>query len=448
MSAISTTRVVIIAGAILAGVGGMIVTAPSGPHSGPTGTATPTGTPSGVANAWVDQDGGSCAHNTVPFSYTDATACPTLDAAWDTLLDGETARVAAGTSYGAQTITGTRTAPTYIIGASKPSVTIGALTTTAPNLVLRDVTVNVGNTIAVGWVGGNNVTLENVDVLGGQATVNLGGVNGAVWRGGEFGGPNPFARDCPGQHEPFELFGSLNTTISGVTLWPQAVREASPNCVDGHYHLETFRIDQGAANIRIESNRFKVGDASNSATIFITESPPGSGQPHDITIQNNIFEGGTNASNIIATQSPAISTCSNYIVAYNTFLGGESVNFSGCTTWPGTQIIGNLGPHQNLSCWGATSWVKNTWQHQFSSTMCGSDVRVAGTSFASENLGIDSTGHLLPGSPGINAGETPGPTDYCTATLGLTGLGSIDFDNEVRPFAGAGICDAGADEKQ
>jgi hypothetical protein len=68
---------------------------------------------------------------------------------------------------------------------------------------------------------------------------------------------------------------------------------------------------------------------------------------------------------------------------------------------------------------------------------------VSGTNFEIGALGLGADYVPTGGSAVIDAGEAPGASDHCTATLGLTGLGSRDRTGTTR---GGDTCDAGAFE--
>ena len=76
-------------------------------------TATPAPSPSAtptMANLWNDGNGGTCARQATAGAYSDATACGSIDAAWDAALPGDVVVLKKG-QYGAQTVTGNKTSP-------------------------------------------------------------------------------------------------------------------------------------------------------------------------------------------------------------------------------------------------------------------------------------------------------------------------------------------------
>ena len=62
------------------------------------------------ANLWVDSNGGQCTRSGTPAVYRDATACGSIDAAWDACRPGDTIIIRAGV-YAAQMVTGDKAAP-------------------------------------------------------------------------------------------------------------------------------------------------------------------------------------------------------------------------------------------------------------------------------------------------------------------------------------------------
>src|SRR4051812_46606823 len=97
-----------------------------------------------------------------------------------------------------------------------------------------------------------------------------------------------------------------NITVPGGTL------HELPNSVASN-HLEIIRVDTGTSNVLIEGNRFYSNQESTS-TIFITNINTEPGDPHDITIENNMFGSAPDAYYHIATQTPVIQTCLNIAI--------------------------------------------------------------------------------------------------------------------------------------
>ena len=214
-----------------------------------------------------------------------------------------------------------------------------------------------------------------------------------------------------------------NITVQGVTFHDLT------NSVSGN-HMEIIRIDTGTSNVLIDGNRFYNNQESTS-TIFITNISSEPGDPHDITIQNNMFGQIPNAYYHIATQTPVIQTCLNIAILYNSFAGSPTT-MGGCTSKVNTTIVGNVGP-RGSGCESGATYRYNVWQYT-SSAKCGATDKVVVGSSGTGLLGFANPGagdmHLTAGSPAIAAGD-PG------------NFPATDYDGQTRPATP----DAGADER-
>jgi hypothetical protein len=156
---------------------------------------------------------------------------------------------------------------------------------------------------------------------------------------------------------------------------------------------------------------------------------------------NNVFEAGPGNEAVVINSTQ--TACVGFKIAYNTMLAGYG-GVDGCTgATTGMEWIGNLGHRQAFGdCKG--TYTRNVWQdtHTLSCPHNGggADTWVTGPRFGVGNLGVSGDGSLEEDSPAIDAGES----DFCTARLGRTGLGSADLSGTTRPVGDH--CDAGAVE--
>ena len=81
------------------------------------------------------------------------------------------------------------------------------------------------------------------------------------------------------------------------------------------------------------------------------------------------------------------------------------------------------------------------WQDSSDITCDPSDTWVEGTRYGIDEFNLDADYRPNSGSVVIDAGETPGASDYCTGDLG-----SVDRDDNPRPVGSR--CDSGAFERQ
>lgn len=437
---------------VVAVVAAIIVAGGLGQGGGePTPAPTPTPASDGAtAHLWVDDDGGTCARQGSEAAYSDSAACPSFDAAWDAATAGDRIRVVAG-KYGSQTITGDKASETTIAGAGVDEVTVGDLNTNGQNLLIENMTVDVGGAHGEGWSMTSNVTARNLNVHGRFANVTFSADN-VTWDGGEFGGPpgdkRAGERSCgtggsPQDPEPILIAGGASdVTIDGINVTGQRAGGSAVCAPDG-FHLDYVRIDGGADDVIIRNSRFQRladdGPGGTSGTIFITAFAGGNST--DVTIANNVFEAGAGNQAVVinATQTE----CAGFKIAYNTMLPGYG-GVDGCTgSNTGMEWIGNLGPRQGFGdCKG--TYTRNVWQDTQALSCphngAGADTWVAGPRFGVGALGVNGDGSLDEGSAAIDAGEI----EFCTAKRRRAGLGSVDLAGTKRPAGAA--CDAGAVE--
>jgi hypothetical protein len=382
-----------------------------------------------VANLWVDTNGGTCTRSATPVAYNDSVACGSFDAAWDAASAGDTIRVKAAT-YPAQIVDGNKTSETKIIGEDGTRVagvaacaqafgSDGAFCANADFMTLENVTIdalNNQNVSSGSQINASNVTYHNVNIFGDYVSISIDGPN-FTWQHGSHGqdGIDGKPRTCEfSAGEPVWIFAA-NATLDDIRFNPKKIQPGGVNnyCgADVTPHLETIRTESGAINTTIKNSWFVAGSDAGSGHIFTSTGAPG------LKLINNVFEPVNGSYSIQA----ASSAC-DWTVAYNTFEQGVVLGCQSSSTW-----VGNLGV-SFPGCEGTHT--KNVWQD---TGTCGTD-----TFIGSQSLGIGSGGHLIDGSPAIDAAETAGATDYCTHSLG-----ALDFEGEIRPSGAA--CDAGADE--
>lgn len=394
--------------------------------STPTPTATPTATPTptptatpspSTANLWVDGSG-SCLRNATAAAYSngDGHDCSSIQAALAAAAAGGDTIGLKGGTYGAQTLTTDKTSLTTVFLANGETATLGNLEMGA-NFVTIDkgsgTDLNFGSwnsetsvhdialkgaDVADVFLGGTGLTLSNITMQGGSV---------GPWESGGFASP---------------FYVQLTTSTTGLVIDGVNFHDITTNPPTDH--VEVIRIDGNASNVTIKNSRFVDNIDVDTSTIFITTVSDSSTQPHDITIENNLF--GPNGSAPFATKvrDPNIVDCTNIVIQYNTFTGDTPWTHSSCSTFSGTVLRGNLGsqaPDDSCSAEGADH---NVWGEI--RTACGTDTVTSGS------LGFDTDGyHILSSSIAKAAGSTTAP--------------SRDYDGDTRP-CGSSSADAGADE--
>src|SRR5256885_1936568 len=260
-----------------------------GASASTTSATAPSAPSKPSANLWVDPDGGRCNRSGDKVAYRSATACASIDAAWDACHPGDRIAIAPGV-YGPQTITGNKSAPGCVVNGQR-GTTIGDLQTSGAFFTLENVKVDVGTAKQEGGKDrASNVTLKNVDLHGPFVTVDIYRVSNVRWLGGELGvaGRDGGRRVCGEDAQPVQIGEADHILISGVRFHPQDADLTPSSCSSNGQHLEMIRIDGGTSFFTLRDSTFDSGDHSNTASVFITE-PGGSIDPHGLTFENNFF---------------------------------------------------------------------------------------------------------------------------------------------------------------
>jgi hypothetical protein len=351
--------------------------------------------------------------------------------AYQVAAPGDTVEVAAG-AYGPQTLAAKAGAAAPAVSfqpAAGATVTLADLVTQGSYISLRDMSVPTGSNHGRGWLNtGSNITLDNVDVTGPWANVQLTGGSNVTWKNSGLGTPgNTAKRLCAsGDHEPMELSNISNLLLSNIDFYPFQPELGNPACgPDNNMHLETIRVWDDVDGWRLERSRFHRGDGSGSARVFFSKIS--GGDPKNITFVNNWFGDSSGTVSIYLT---ANSACSNYTFAYNAW---EEGFVDDCSPKTSLKMVGNTGTQPNyLPCMG-TANIRDLWVWS-SAGNCGTDQWLVdpGNSLAAYKYAADGY-HLQANSPGINQGET----SEC-----MTLTGGVDIDGRPR----SGPCDAGPDE--
>jgi hypothetical protein len=379
------------------GSAGSGVTAPPADGTGDQPIPGVSGGAGGVtADVWVDTNGGTCTRS-VDAAYSDAAACSSFSGAYTAANSGDTVRIKTG-DY-----------PTQSVGGADTVTFIGETGTRI------DTQANTNHGLSFS----GNSTVQNVDVGGDRPHVFFSGANN-TWESsdleegtGEFtcaaGDALPILIYATDLEDPVE-----NTTLRDVVIGPQYNQAVGDTCGGDPKHMEGIRIDQNVDTVMIDRVTFLPGGDWGSGHIFITTpQETTTTNPTNITIRNSKFYG---ASMSFHMQVNSNAECANMTLAYNTFYAHEPWDFCDNQN-TGTRMIGNLG-FRPQSCYSGVTFTANVWQWS-SGTACGTDTRVAGDDFETTNLGINATTlDLEAGSVAIDAGETPGASDYCTGDLG------------------------------
>jgi chitodextrinase len=333
-------------------------TPPPPPPPAPTPPPAPPTT--GAANLWVDPSGGSCNRAGTPGSYVDAQACGTLDAAWDAAQSGDTILVKTGTYTASQTITGSKSADTFVLAApgESPKFTSQTINLNADHIVIGDdqATERTGMWLGSVDVGGRYVTMRNIDVTcddtapwtlyGGKCNARLGDTSGGglcandfQMLGGSIGPTIDGVSGSPGESKLCWWGGNESgMTFDGVRFHDNRI--AAPGT-----HTECLFF-AGGNNVTIRNSRF---EGCNVYAIYVTHcgdsgcSPTQYPRARNVTIENNTFQRVQNRAQSELRLGAYGVRFENWTIRGNTFVNGDATwatNGEGAT-YSGVVVSGN-----------------------------------------------------------------------------------------------------------
>jgi hypothetical protein len=271
--------------------------------------------------------------------------CKTLQRAYNVAQPGEGVDVLSG-SYPDQEISGNNRGPSVVFAPSPgANVQLGWLYIHADNVELRDFT-------AGGWVAywdsdgftARNLTIHHFEIYGASNLRVLGGSVGPSYTPGESTPPN-YISWGNGTVEP------KNILIDGVRFHDFRRGFAAD-------HMECMMVS-GGDGITIRDSWFTRCDIFD---IYFTQWS-GPGPPHDITLENNIFDVSTSDSqpgdtSLAVWFGDHMDSFKNITVRYNTALQEIGI---GENPKQNVSFVGNLAPLPARSCDSAIHYSHNVW---------------------------------------------------------------------------------------
>ena len=397
-------------------------------------SAAPPPPEHGGANLWIDSGGGSCERHAEPAGYTSDEACGSLAVAYAKAETGDEIRVKAG-AYPPQDLRRSNprlTGAVTIRPAKGETVTFASLTTDGDHVTIRNIAIPVGATPRRGWFStGSDVTLQNVDISGPEATVDITGGTRVTYRDSDFGTPrNTTIRQCAtGNGMPFQVSPARDVLIENVDFHP-FIADRGPDCgPDGVLHLETIRIGDDVQDMTISRSRFLEGDGSGTARILQTGA--GGVDTTGLKIVNTwIGPASKGAIGNSVHLAGGSASCEGFVIAYSYWVGG--MNDAMCPTKPA--YYGNLGTIPDYADCPGSDAAANLWVWSAPKTDCGTDRWLVDAAMLDAYRHAADGFHLTADSPAVDAGQELAACEELT--------GGVDIDGEPR----AGRCDAGPDE--
>ena len=391
----------------------------------------------GTANFWVDTNGGTCARSATPAAYVDATACATLNAAYQAASLGDSVLIKAG-AYDAQTIDDEPTKDTTGLAAdvvfdeaagesaSFPSITLGTglQTNTGPDhLTIKNVELTGDSSLTIWGDETWDVTFDAVDMK----SFYMNGVQDVTIKNSDIG---PLTISSPVGPGNSKIDGGTpannNVTIGPGNVFHEYVFGSTCIAYGGanDCHGEALIIF-GGTNINVKGNWFWKNE-----TYDVMLQPIGAGTP-SITIENNWFgrtqnAGGTCCGNG-AQRGTAVCLCFNnptgVLVRGNSFASGESLVFENTGTATNVRATGNIFG-VSASCISGVTYTYNTWTGGTPCTGTGNTTMAV--------LPYVNTSDVGAGNYHLTGAETTAADNAWTPTTGDDAL-TDDYDLQSRP---------------
>jgi hypothetical protein len=393
------TRLIVAAAALaLAAGGGGIWLASAGSHGGSS------------------CEGPTCLLHVAP-SGDDANACTeeapclTFDRAYHAAAPGQTVEVAAG-KYPEQKLTydATKTSPDDVVFRPAPGA----------NVVTRDIILGTDRYTAgashvtfrglamSGWLvegcgspggtaqcasgpesGGDDVSFVDDTVRGGvfvNSATNVSMIGGSV---------GPGVNYHPDVQNSYLMKKRPRNILFDGVLFHDWTRTAKACDSSGLCHVECLQISSGDY-ITIRNSRFRHCDIFD---VHMDDGVSwGTGFPTHVTVENNFFAASTDGAHYPVYYALSIYGGSHVLVRNNSWV--QQPRFPPRKN-PARdfKVVGNLGPYSQPACDRRISYAHNVWL----GARCGAtDRRVSSLGFRRPGA-LDL--HLLPGSPGIDAGD-------------------------------------------
>lgn len=315
--------------------------------------------------------------------------CGSFDRAYDLAQSGQVIEALPG-SYGAQAITGTKSAPKVIVRLA--GSTVDEMRVEADNLEIQGG--KIGYWEARGESDG--FTARGVDsglfgIYGSSNTSVIGGDVGPSYAPGGVSSPVFITIGANGDPR--------NVLIDGVLF--HDFRAGQP-----FQHLECVQI-VAADGLTIRNSRFQRCDIYS---LFFTEWA-GPNPPHDILLENNWFDTSTADGQYCCTSYAVVFSghmdyYTNIVVRYNSLK--QPFVFDGAGVRTNVRVVGNVGVSDG--CDPRISYAHNVWQWDSVSVACSATDRVVlGARYQIDKLGFVDAGaldlRLASGSPAIDRGD-------------------------------------------
>ena len=236
------------------------------------------------ANLWIDPDGGNCTRSATPASYSDATACGSLQNAYNAANGGDIIRIVGG-NYTGQTISGSKSSLVSMIVDTGTMALSGGLSVSASNISIKGpgtaYSMTLGNLTST--PASTNITIDGwtFDKKGGTGAAGyLSSIDGATIKNSTFmnnlNESMVFTDGGPGA-------GMKNITWDN-NVFHDALTDAAGEAAAVH----TECVYGGAgSNITFRNNHFY---KCRTMDLFVTTANHDTMMPKNYTLENNIFE--------------------------------------------------------------------------------------------------------------------------------------------------------------
>jgi hypothetical protein len=397
-----------------------------------------------TANIWVDSNGGTCVDQASLTAYVDADACATFDAANDVAQSGDTIRVKSGTTYGAQSITGTNgrtSAATF-----KPETDAGTISVSA----MVEVTGSWLTFQKLVWTDQTNELddiTKLIKITGGASNIRVEDSDGSLFQvfaasfvtisGGDWG-PCHVSSATPGEACAPKIAADGAQYATDVVVENTSIHDMTT--YDPGSHTGGLMVFSGNERVTIRGNKLWnttvygifLAHCCGSTSVY---------QAKDVLIENNWISSTTNYMISLCKESLSYE---NVLIRYNSGRGGGvcmCANADQCAsagTYTNVRLVGNVNDYVSnpVGCTWPTNVTLNYEVYKSNAgTSCGGTN--TGTTTQQFVNSVDTSAinlHLVDTSVVANNFVTDNTGDYVLST---------DYDGASR----SSPRDAGSDEQ-
>jgi hypothetical protein len=393
---------------VAVGAGAVATAAAAGIAISIVATHATTATALPVANIWVDLAAkGQCQRLASPAAYSDAAACPSLEAAYSKAEGGDTILVRQG-SYPSQTVPARSLGTNRVTIAKDPAGSAPTWPTLSVNAsyVTADGFTSTGTTSERGIVvSGNNVTIANFST---QALWASGTADFLTLLHGNVGPTN----GCSEPEDGIQTGTFFSDITTDVTIDDVSVHGTSGFTQCG-VHMDGIQA-AGCQRWVIRNSHFWDNDTSH--VLCLAHDSFGASPVDGLVLENNEFGKVNNVGNGVILYCGTGGAPNKILVQNNTFYGQGPVNIMGDTDISGSTCgSSNVIIRNNYFITGQPCASQGTASYNvFQTGACGTNAKTCTASFVDSSRLSSGNGDIVANDSCVMSAANPSsypPTD-------------------------------------